>query len=160
MEIVQLLVSDIGKVYQKSEMTDPVRQAYESYVETHLKWLSEWCANADHLKNDIHHLYLLVDDKIIGFRYFYFPSKGKYCELFAVFIDPNYRKKGFASKLIEQSIDFSNKKGITKFVVRISVDNKPYKEGLLSFYDKLCEKRCPPNQLTIYSSKGKREYGL
>ena len=162
MKIVKFLVSDIGKRYQKSKMTESVAQAYEAYVETHLKVLSDYCRNKDHLRSSIHHLYLLIEDNdmIIGFRYFYFPSKGNYCELFTVFVDPKYRERGLASELIEKSIDFSIQNGISKFVVRIAVDNKPHREGLLSFYDKLCKRKCPPNKFTIYSSKGKIDYGL
>lgn len=163
MKIVKCLVSDIGAKYRKSAMTETVRDAYRSYVETHFKFLAEHCQYKSHLKKERHHLYLLTSeetDSIEGFRYFYFPVDGDCCELFATFIDPRQRKKGFASEMVNKSIEYSNSKNIFHFIVRMSIERTAERDGLFSFYKILCSNICPPNMFTVYYAGKEYKFGL
>jgi GNAT superfamily N-acetyltransferase len=162
-EIAKSLVSDIGSTYRRSQMTDAVSDAYSSYVDSHFKFLSEFCPHRSDLIKDIHHLYLLLSpesNSIVGFRYFYFPIEGKSCELLATFIDSEYRRKGYAAQLVRKSIEYANLKGIFRFIVRMSVEKTDERDGLFSFYNRLCAHMCPPNRFTLYYAGKEYEFGL
>jgi GNAT superfamily N-acetyltransferase len=65
-----------------------------------------------------HYIYLLQDKTdIVGFRYFYLNSKTNFSELFAIAVDPSYRKKGYAKEMIEKSIEFLISQGVKKIKV-------------------------------------------
>lgn len=65
-----------------------------------------------------HYIYLLQDKTcIVGFRYFYLNLYTNFSELFAIAVDPSYRKRGYAKKMIEKSIEFLIFQGVEKIKV-------------------------------------------
>jgi len=89
-----------------------------------------------------HYIYLLYDnDIVIGFRHFLVNIESKSAELFAIAVDPQFQKQGYAKKMITLSIDFLISLNIKKIKVPLI---KSYELGIVTlekYYSNVIKKK-------------------
>jgi len=92
---------------------------------------------------------LLLDEKIIGFTGLIYYEWNNTIQISNIFVHPDYRKKGYASKLINHLI---NKVKKTKY--RCLIAEAPSLNSVLKLYQKLGFRKCGYND-RYYSNTGK-----
>jgi len=132
-------------------MSEEMFESYTSFFESHLKFLKDFAPKESLKRRGIHHFVFALnadEDKILGFRYFFYSLDMSECELFFVYVDPKERKKGVASSLVDLSINVAKGHGISKFKVKL-VAPKAQREGLVRLYKALSLAYCPPCSFEI-----------
>ena len=101
--------------------------------------------------------------EIIGFRYFFFDSTSSLCNLFATFVDSNYRKQGIATQLISESFAIATSYGYNEFQVVLSQPtnevNAREKNALFNWYCRFAESHKNKYKLVINFENQSRRYG-
>ena len=101
MELLKLsrdeFISDMGLF----SLSDEFKDKFYQYVEYHKEFLGESDVYYEH--------YLLLaltpEQRLaLGFSYFHIDSRTKHCELFAVYVEHEYRSKGIASTLLSEAL--------------------------------------------------------
>ena len=116
-----------------SMMSEDMFESYKSFFESHLKFLKDFAPKESLKRGGVHHFVFALndgEDKILGFRYFFYSLDMSECELFFLYVDPKERKKGVASSLSDLSISVAIGHGISKFKVKI-VAPEAQGEGLI-----------------------------
>jgi len=132
-------------------MSEGTRKKYERFMEYHWKVLRNYCPHRSDQIEGMHHTLVAVDcdsDRVLGYRYFYFPVESNHCELFNVYVESNYRRKGIATSLIKNAIDISIDKGINKFTVSMA-EKSVERDSLVRKYTDLSKNYCQLCQFTI-----------
>ena len=135
-----------------SMMSEEMFESYKSFFESHLKFLKDFAPKESLKRGGVHHFVFALndgEDKILGFRYFFYSLDMSECELFFLYVDPKERKKGVASSLVDLSISVAIGHGISKFKVKI-VAPEAQGEGLIRLYKALSLAYCPPCSFEIY----------
>lgn len=86
-----------------------------------------------------HYVFFLFNenDEIVGFKYFYLNTETQYTKFYLTAIEPSYRRKGQARKMIEKALDFIIEKNISKIEVQLIKNNKLNIYMLQNLYVKL-----------------------
>ncbi len=131
-----------------SKMTSEVKDEYEVFLDSHLRFIRDFLPSGYEDRNDIHNsLLIFADGKVVAFRYFFYESDA--CELFNTYVDSGYRRQSIATLLIERSVSLSNEHGINNFVVRMASENEE-RTGLFRKYEQLSNQRFSGSKFTIY----------
>ena len=133
-------------------MSEEMFESYKSFFESHLKILKDFAPKESLKRGGVHHFVFALndgEDKILGFRYFFYSLDMSECELFFLYVDPKERKKGVASSLSDLSISVAIGHGISKSKVKI-VAPEAQGEGLIRLYKALSLAYCPPCSFEIY----------
>lgn len=74
-----------------------------------------------------HYVFFVIKDEfIIGYRYIYINYERQEACLFAIAVDPNHRRHGYAKKLINTAIDFCKEHGVKKIDVPLTKDEEEF----------------------------------
>lgn len=131
-------------------MTEDVREHLESFMESHLDFIRSYCPEGYENQAGIHHnLLAIVDNKVIGIRYFYYSTDKKECELFNLYVDSMYRCKGIATILIQKSISMAIEQGSVVFTVRMAGENEE-RQALVDKYAEIVKEYVPTVKFIIY----------
>lgn len=133
-------------------MSAPTRESYERFMGVHWKYFKGQGPNRDDQIDRIHHTLLAVDSAsgtILGYRYFFFPIESDHCELFNIYVDLNYRRRGIATSLIKRAIGISLEKGINKFIVRVA-ERSIERDALVRKYSDFSKHYCESTRFTIH----------
>ena len=147
-----------GNVFDR--MSKETRESYEGFMESHWRFLKEYCPQGSHKIKGIHHALIGTDEisnNVVGYRYFYFPIESEYCELFNILVDSAYRRRGYATTLIKKSLEISLNRGVRSFIVRTSSRSEE-RDALVKKYRSLAKEYCPPSKFTIYYDGNKYNY--
>ncbi len=63
----------------------------------------------------------LTDNKIAGFCFF--KEIDDYIEIYSIFVEPNFRKKGVAKRFIKHCIEFCKKRKLSKIILDVNEEN-------------------------------------
>ena len=89
-----------------------------------------------------HYIYLLYNnDIVIGFRHFLVNTESKSAELFAIAVDPQFQKQGYAKKMINLSIEFLISLNIKKIKVPLIKSNELGLVTLEKYYSNVITKK-------------------
>ncbi|AVW99070.1 TPA: GNAT family N-acetyltransferase [Vibrio vulnificus] len=144
----------------KQFVSEELAQNAFSYINTNLDEFEKFAFESnsqDRYKHVVAYA-LNADEKIIGFRYYFFKPDSAFCHLFATFVDVEFRQKGIASNLILQSFNDARDSGCTEFEIRLTRPNIE-KDGLFELYKNYAsnnEKEC---KFTIYYWTQVERYG-
>jgi GNAT superfamily N-acetyltransferase len=115
-------------------VSEKLLESAESYIQANIVELGKRQAS----RSEVEHKHLVVyavDEvrKIVGYRYFFFKPSHPLCRMFATFVDANHRRKGIATRLIEESFDIAVSHGCSEFEIRLTRPS-PEKDALFSWY--------------------------
>lgn len=116
-------------------ISDELAQSAESYVQTNIIEFEKPQRSSGKPSNFKHIVVFAVNEaeKIVGFRYFFFMPVSTFCQLFATFVDSNYRRQGIATRLIMESFDIAMSYGCSEFGILLTQPSAE-KDALFNLY--------------------------
>lgn len=132
----------------------------ESYVQTNIFEFGSFQASLGKIDKFRHLVTYAVNDeeKIVGFRYFFFKPSSSFCHLFATFVDTEYRRKGIGSRLIEEAFTIAASQGCSEFEIRLTQPS-PEKDGLFEWYRRYASENSHRFKFVIYYWIRMERYG-
>lgn len=132
------------------QMTEDVKEEYEVFLESHLSFIRDFFPAGYEDQVDIHNTLLAVhDDRIVGYRYYFYSVSKTDCELFKIYVDTEHRRSGIASMLLQESILKSIELGAVNFTVRMGSENDE-RQALFDRYKKIANQLTPKCKFVIY----------
>lgn len=109
-----------------------------SCVQTNVQYFCEYYS-AQNQPDPYRHVVIYAVDsdaesRIVAYRYFLMSGSHPQCEMFATFVDSEYRGAGLAKSLILKSFEIGIASGFDQFSVRMSAPETPEKDGLFRWY--------------------------
>lgn len=141
-------------------VSEELTESAESYVQTNIIEFGKFQASRGETDNFKHLIVYAVNEaaKIVGFRYFFFEPTKPFCHLFATYVDSGYRRKGIATRLIEESFDIAASHGCVEFEIRLTRPS-PEKDALFNWYCRYAKTNSHRFKITIYYWTKIERYG-
>ncbi|MDC7701413.1 GNAT family N-acetyltransferase [Vogesella indigofera] len=125
--VIQLMERDEFLAMKNSfNLSNEFRQKLHSYVECHKNFLG---AEDSDFRHAIFFAHEQGSCQGVAFHYFYVKLSTGQCELFGLFVEPQYRSKGLGAELLAKALDLSVSLGVT--FVSISLTGKNSSTGKL-----------------------------
>jgi hypothetical protein len=136
--IVQYQASEFLTSEFIDRMTKDVSTLFGSYVYSHINFLEK--ADPDSAKANRNFILTVEDDagKIYGFRYFYCENEMQRFHFFAVVMDREVSKKGYAIKTFNKAVKIANEQGYFNFIITINSETSNERDGLVNSYRRIC----------------------